>query len=97
MSQIPKYLQQNVKRQGQKAEKKAKRTLNSGALWFDKGDLKTNKYLIEVKHTNKKSFRITDKLLSKLINEAYSIHKEPLLIIYINKYKVTAKIEKNGI
>ena len=97
MNQIPKYLQQNVKRQGQKAEKRAKHTLNSGALWFDKGDLKTSKYLIEVKHTNKRSFRLTDKLLGKLIDEAYSVRKEPLLIIYIGNYKVIAKVERNGI
>jgi len=97
VSRIPKYLQRNVKRQGQKAEKRVKRTLNSGALWFDKGDLKTSKYLIEVKHTNKKGFRITDKLLRKLIDEAYSVHKEPLLIIYIGNYKVISRIERNEI
>ena len=97
MSQIPKYLQQNVKRQGQRAEKKARQTINSGSLWFDKGDLQTNKYLIEVKHTSKKGFRITTSLLEKLVDEAHSIHKDPLLVIYIGKFKVIAKIEKNGL
>jgi len=90
----PKYLQQNVKRDGQKAEKKVRQTFNSGSLWFDKGDLQSDKYLIEVKYTSKKGFRITTKLLNKLIDEAYSVHKEPLLIIFVGDYKIIARIEK---
>lgn len=93
---IPKYLQRNVKKQGQRAEKKVRKTLNSGALWFDKGDYQADKYLIEIKQTNKKSYRITVDLLKKLIDEAYTIKKEPLLIILFKKFKVIARIEKNG-
>lgn len=81
---IPKYLKpENSKQIGKKGEKKARQTIASGALWFDKGDWEIDRYLIEVKTTKKKSFRVLYKTLEKIFNEAHSIGKEPALIIQI--------------
>jgi hypothetical protein len=81
---IPKYLQsEHSKRIGNKGEKKVRQTIASGALWIDKGDISTDKCLIEVKTTQKKSFRLMYKTLEKIFNEAHSIGKEPALIIQI--------------
>jgi len=84
---------------GQDFEKKVQKTLNSGALPFDKGDLKTKDYVIECKCTEKKSYRISTKLLQKLWNEAYDANKLPLLIIGIQgeegeKWMLHVKVEK---
>jgi len=72
---------------GRKFEDKVAKTLNSGALWFDKGDLKTSDYIIEVKYTEKKSYRITTKLLKKLWDDALEANKLPLLTIGIQDGK----------
>ena len=72
---------------GRKFEGKVAKTLNSGALWFDKGDLKTSDYIIEVKYTEKKSYRITTKLLKKLWDDALEANKLPLLTIGIQDGK----------
>jgi len=71
------------KEKGSKFEKKIERTINSGALWFDKGDLKSDEYLIDCKYTEKKGFRITHKMLEKIWNEALESNKLPRLIIGI--------------
>ena len=66
MNQIPKYLQKSTSRKrGRKGEKVVSDTINSGALWFDKSDKKSKNYLIEVKTTDKSSYRITSKLIAK--------------------------------
>jgi len=73
----------NSKKKGLDFEKKIERTINSGALNFDKGDLKSDKYLIECKWTSKRGFRITTKLLKKIWNEALDSGKLPRLIVGI--------------
>jgi hypothetical protein len=94
MAKIPKYLRSSSKRKkGQKGERKAKETINSGALWFDKGDLKTADYLIEVKETSKKGYRLTTKLLEKVVSEAYTAKKKPLVMIVFPKYVCIVKIK----
>lgn len=86
------------KNKGRKFEDKVKNTLNSGALWFDKGDLKTADHVIECKFTEKKGYRITLKLLEKLWDESLSANKLPALIIGIKDNNITwmlkVKIEK---
>lgn len=72
------------KNKGRKFEEKIQKCINSGALWFDKGDLKTEDFLIEIKHTHKKSFSITKKILQKIWNEALEYNKLPKLIVGIN-------------
>ena len=75
---------QKNKVKGQKFESLVQKTLNSGSLWFDKGDLRTEDYLIECKYTDKKGFRITTKILEKLWNEALERNKLPALTIGIS-------------
>lgn len=81
MQKKPKQQQNKLK--GQRFESDVQRTLNSGSLWFSKGDLQTQDYLIEVKYTDKKSFRITTKILKKIFNEAFEQNKLPALVIGI--------------
>lgn len=71
------------KKKGQKFENYVQKSINSGALWFDKGDLKNEDYIIECKFTEKKSYRITAKLLEKLFEEACDANKLPRLVIGI--------------
>ena len=73
------------KKKGMNFENKVQKTLNSGALWFDKADLKMSDYCIEVKFTEKKGFRITTQMLNKLWNQALTANKEPLLVIGIKR------------
>jgi len=71
------------KNKGRKFEDKIRKTIASGALWFDKGDLKTDNYLIECKYTDKKSYRIKQKTIFKIWNEAFESNKFPKIIIAI--------------
>ena len=86
------------KNKGKKFEEKVQKCINSGSMWFDKGDLKTEDYLIECKFTEKKGFRISTKIIEKLWNEALERNKLPALIIGIKTEKETwlikAVIEK---
>jgi hypothetical protein len=89
------------KNKGRKFEDKCKNSINSGALWFDKGDLKTKDHCIECKFTEKKGFRITTKLLRKLWDEALTANKLPALVIGIKDEKhiwtLKAVLEKEAI
>ena len=71
------------KKIGNEFEKKVQKTINSGQLWFNKGDLHTDDYVVECKYTEKKGYRITTKLLQKIWDEALDANKLPLLIIGI--------------
>ena len=75
--------QQKNKIKGQKFESLVQKTINSGQLWFDKGDLKTDNYLIECKITDQKGYRISNKMLKKLWDEALTANKLPALVIGI--------------
>lgn len=70
------------KNKGRKFEDQCQKTINSGAF-FDKGDLKTEDYVIECKYTEKKGFRISTKILEKIWGEALDANKLPLLIVGI--------------
>ena len=74
-----------------------KRTINSGAIWFSKGDYYSDKYRIEIKGTEKNSFRLTNKVINKIWEEALDSNKLPLLLVLlVNKYKwlVVINIQK---
>jgi len=73
------------KNKGKIFENKVSKTIASGSLWFNKGDLHYKDYVIECKYTDKKSFRITANLLEKLWEESLTINKEPLLVIGIKR------------
>lgn len=72
---------------GEKWEEVFQKTINSGAFSIDKGDLKSDNYLVEVKGTSKKSYRITIDLLEKIYNEAYESNKLPMFGIVIDREK----------
>jgi len=74
-------MKKNNKLKGMQWEKKVEKCIASGALHFDKGDLKTEDYVIEVKYTDKKSYRITAKTLEKIWNDALESNKLPKMVI----------------
>ena len=88
------------KKKGQNFETRVQKCINSGALYFDKGDLKTSEYLIECKHTDKKSFRLTTKIIQKIWDEALDSQKLPKIVIGIednNKtWIITCDIKKEN-
>lgn len=85
-------------KKGMKWEKTVQRTISSGNKWFNPGDLtlgtKYNNYVIECKETDKKGFRISDKLLNKIWSEALDNAKLPLIVLRIQDYKLTIQISK---
>ena len=98
---LPKYLNpDSPQKKGRKQEKKACQTINSGTLWFDKGDLKVNetdeKYLVDVKTVvTQKSFKINLEDVEKLHKQAGL--KTPVLLIYIGDYIIKSFIQRKGI
>ena len=77
-----------VKRRSQKQEKSvakkfnARPTLASGALWFSKGDVRNEKFLIECKTTEKDFYSLTSKVWEKIEDEAVKDHMRiPLMVI----------------
>ena len=81
-------------KQWQKKEKKdaklfdGKRTPRSGGLWFAKGDVRTDKYLIENKATAKESFSVSVPLWEKIEKEALLSHRLPLLSLEMGSDKL---------
>jgi len=72
-----------MRKKGDKFENKVQKCINSGAFHFDKGDLKTENYLIECKYTEKGSYSINKKVLQKIWNEALESNKLPQVIVGI--------------
>lgn len=95
MSKLPKYLQpQSIKKRANEKENKIYKHLCSGALDF-KGDFSSKTDLIEHKGTDKKSIRITEKMLNKLTKDALSMNKEnSILIIDLPNYHLICKVRR---
>ena len=77
-----------VKRRSQKQEKSVAKKFNarltaaSGALWGIKGDVRSDKYLIECKTTEKDYYTLTAKVWEKIQEEAIQDHmRTPLMVI----------------
>ena len=77
-----------VKRRSQKQEKSVAKKFNarltaaSGALWGMKGDVRSDKYLIECKTTEKDFYTLTAKVWEKIQEEAIQDHMRiPLMVI----------------
>jgi hypothetical protein len=70
---------------GRKFEDKCKKTIASGALWFNKGDLRYEDKFIECKYTDKKGFRVSLEMLEKLWSQALDSSKEPVIQIGIKR------------
>lgn len=92
----PKYLDNNetVRDKSIKREKKAVRTINSGAHWIDKGDLKTEDCLVEHKFTDKRSIIVELDVVEKIYKEATLTGKIPVLWYELGGYKFIGRIEK---
>lgn len=86
----PKYLDKS-KKLWQKAEEmiakyfEGKRVKASGALPGNKGDVKTDKYLIEVKSTGGNVIMVDVKWLLKINAEARGSNRIPLLVLKFGK------------
>ena len=77
-----------VKRRSQKQEKSVAKKFNarltaaSGALWGMKGDVRSDKFLIECKTTEKDYYTLTAKVWEKIQEEAIQDHmRTPLMVI----------------
>lgn len=61
---------------------KGKTTIASGSLWFQKADVKNDRFLFECKITEKDYFTITSKIWGKLEKQAIKNGlREPVLVI----------------
>lgn len=77
-----------VKRRSQKQEKSVAKKFNarltaaSGALWGMKGDVRSDRFLIECKTTEKDYYTLTAKVWEKIQEEAIQDHMRiPLMVI----------------
>jgi Holliday junction resolvase len=73
------------RKKSNKHEKVCQRTINSGGMWFQKGDIRYCDYVIECKITDKKGFNVTLTILEKLWKEALEAQKEPIIEIAIKR------------
>jgi len=94
----PKYLdhEDTVRDKSIKREKKAVRTINSGAFFIDKGDIKTEECLIEHKMTEKKSITVNLAVVEKIYSEATMTGKTPVLWYEIGDYIFVGKIQRRS-
>ncbi len=89
--------QKNVKRFANKREKRladnlgVKRTPNSGSLPHFKGDLFSDNCTIDVKSTKGEQIKITVRMLEKLVNDAISMGRDPVLVLDFPNSKLTDK------
>lgn len=58
-----------------------KQTPCSGGLWFAKGDVKTEQFLIDSKTSTKGSFSIPEKMWKKIAREALLSRRIPMLSV----------------
>lgn len=92
---LPKYLQpESIKKKANKREKKVHKHLVSGALDW-KGDFSDENSCIDNKSTDKKSIRITEKMLQKIIDDSLTMGKENAVVVLdLPGYYVIGKIVK---
>lgn len=64
------------------------RQKGSGNTWSAPGDVKTDKFLIDSKQTDKKSYSVTIKTWDKLYEEALFAKKLPILSLKIQNVEV---------
>lgn len=71
------------------------RQIASGALHFAKGDIKTERYLIEDKITRGDSFTLTSALWDKIRKEALHARKRPLFRITLGNGKTVVVAQED--
>ena len=62
--------------------------VGSGNQWYAPGDVKTDDFLIDSKHTTKKSYSITLKTWDKLYEEALFAKRLPVLSLQIQETEI---------
>jgi hypothetical protein len=83
-----------MKSEGQKQSKKhedrlakkfdGKRNAGSGSFWQRKGDVRTDKFLIEHKWTGKTQLTVKATVLEKIVTEAILDSRTPVLGLHLN-------------
>lgn len=98
MKHLPKYLQdESFQKKGRLQEKKAALSINSGSVWFSKGDLTVKEtdetYHVDVKTVVKqKSFKLSLKDVDKIWND--SGVKTPVIMVYLGDYIIKGIVQK---
>ena len=67
----------------------------SGNRWYNPGDSRSDKYLVESKHTKGKSYSLNRGKLQKLYNEALMTYKIPLLMVEIQDTEVVVMFKED--
>lgn len=86
-------------KQSQKHEKRLAKKIGgsvnaaSGAFWSRKGDVRSEKLLIEHKFTGKKAFTLKSDVLEKIVGEAILEGRMPILGIHLNGKNYTLTLE----
>lgn len=70
---------------------------NSGATWYEKGDIVVGDNLLEHKQTEKASFKLDKAVLKKTYRDAVKAGKVPVLMIDFGDYYTIGQIFKGGI
>jgi len=98
MNELPKYLRnkKSISKQGRDQEEKARKHINSGAVWYQPMDLDTDECLIDVKKVIKqKQITLSKNKIKELFNAAMTEHKIPCYLIYIGDYVLKVVVERN--
>jgi hypothetical protein len=90
---LPKYLRdKSIKAKANKREDKVYKHLVSGALDFFKGDFSTDDSVVDNKSTDKKSIRVTEDMLKKLLDDTIEVGKaNGILILDLPNYYLIGK------
>jgi hypothetical protein len=81
---VLKWRRKNLWRKKEKSDAKSffgHRTPRSGGLWNCPGDVKTDDFLLDCKHTDKKSFSVSEQIMNKVHMEALKSSKIPGLSV----------------
>jgi len=95
----PKWMnEKSPSKKGRDQEEKARKHINSGAVWHDQFDLDIKEddttYLIDVKRAEK-SITLSDKSVQKLFRKAMEENKSPAYLIYMGPYVLKCTIERS--
>jgi len=95
----PKWMnEKSPSKLGRLQEEKARKHVNSGAVWFDQYDLDIKEgddnYLVDVKNM-KKSITLSDTSIKKLFQKAMQEGKTPAYLIYMGDYTIKAVITRS--
>ena len=76
---------------------KGRKNRGSGNRWYNPGDSRSDKYLVESKFTEGKSYSLNRGRLQKIYNEALLVYKIPLLMVQIQDIEVVIVFKEDWI